>query len=878
MRTYPWAASRIGPVVSWPQSLRTAIGICLHSRAPTLIWWGRELVVLYNDAARPLLGGRHPQALARPGREVFPEVWEVVGPALRAVLAGDEPTGPAAQLPLDRGGPLAETHLSLSPSPIYDESGGVGGVFTTLTETTQPSAGGSVPAHDGSPALADPFEDDRPHILIVDDSPDLHERATRILGMHYTLTVVPDGAGALAAAARQLPDLVLTDVVGSEPAASELVRSLREDPRTHAIPLIVVAAGPGPHDEGIERIADDYLVRPFASRELLARVRTQIELGRLRRIASERSLHLHALSVALSGALTPAEVATAILRHGCAAVRADAGVVALVSEDRAELELIDAVGYPPAMVQSALRTLVADERPLSDVVRLGEPSFFESQAVAAERYSYLALLQPLADIHAWANLPLALDGRTIGVLGVSFRAPRSFSRDERAFLMTLAGQCAQALDRARLYVVEQRARAGAEQAARRIAQLQDVTASLSTALTIDQVVSVAIDRGIAALGAAAGAVVLLTGDGTELAVAGAAGYPADVLEPWHRFSIDADVPIAEAVRAGRSIWLESPAARAARYPLLAAQTADTSYGAWAALPIAVGDRIAGALGLSFAQPQQFGEEDRRLASNLVQQCAQAIERARLYEAERQARADAESAVRVRDTFFSVAAHELRTPLTVLLGQIQLLERRLLRDAAADERQRRSVQTIVSQARRLNRMVTALLDISRIEQGLLRLDQTPFDLIELLHQVSDEVQSTLSDHTVRLEAPPGPVIVEGDSLRMEQVLQNLIGNAVKYSPAGGEVRVQVEAQSEAVRVSVTDRGIGIPPDALPQLFTRFYRAANVERLGISGMGIGLYVVRQIVTLHGGTVEAVSREGQGSSFTIVLPLARPRQELA
>ncbi len=123
-------------------------------------------------------------------------------------------------------------------------------------------------------------------------------------------------------------------------------------------------------------------------------------------------------------------------------------------------------------------------------------------------------------------------------------------------------------------------------------------------------------------------------------------------------------------------------------------------------------------------------------------------------------------------------------------------------------------------------------------------------------------------------------VEGDELRLEQVLHNLIGNAVKYSPAGGGVTVRVGQRESCACAVVQDQGIGIPANSVPQLFTRFYRADNVDPQNISGMGIGLFVVKEIITLHGGTVEVASQESQGSIFTICLPLAAagPETQLA
>jgi signal transduction histidine kinase len=211
----------------------------------------------------------------------------------------------------------------------------------------------------------------------------------------------------------------------------------------------------------------------------------------------------------------------------------------------------------------------------------------------------------------------------------------------------------------------------------------------------------------------------------------------------------------------------------------------------------------------------------------------------------------------------------------LLGYAELLQRRTMREGTLSERDRRAVQVIVEQAMRLNRMVASLLDLSRIETGQLSIERAPVDLRGLVRRVVEEMQLALDRHTITIHSPDQPVLIMGDELRLEQVLQNLISNAIKYSPEGGPITVQVEQYDARARVAVTDRGIGIPAEALPRLFQRFYRASNVDPQS-SGMGLGLYVVREIVALHGGEVHVTSREGEGSTFTICLPLMADRQD--
>ncbi len=273
--------------------------------------------------------------------------------------------------------------------------------------------------------------------------------------------------------------------------------------------------------------------------------------------------------------------------------------------------------------------------------------------------------------------------------------------------------------------------------------------------------------------------------------------------------------------------------------------------------------VLGGLFFGHPEPGRFSAQTEDLVAALAAQAAIAMDNARLYR-------QAQDAIRIRDQFLSIASHELKTPLTSLLGHVQLLERRVTGHEAFTQRDRRSVQVIADQAWRLNTMIADLLDVSRIEQGQLRLAEEPLDLAALTRRVIEEILPSLEQHTVAVRAAETALTVQGDALRLEQVLQNLISNAVKYSPQGSEIVAAVGRRGGQAYVAVSDHGIGVPQSEVGRLFSRFYRASNVERQRIGGMGIGLYVVKEIMSLHGGSVAVESVEGQGSTFTIALPL--------
>ncbi len=274
-------------------------------------------------------------------------------------------------------------------------------------------------------------------------------------------------------------------------------------------------------------------------------------------------------------------------------------------------------------------------------------------------------------------------------------------------------------------------------------------------------------------------------------------------------------------------------------------------------------QLSGAIVFVHAE-RDFDQIDFELAEELGQRMILALEQAHLYR-------QAQDAVRLRDVFLSIASHELKNPLTTLLGQSQLSLRRLERLNYEDERLQRSLQAIEAQANRMNKMVTALLDVSRIEMGQLDMQHDQIDLAQLVHNLVNDLALTTDHHQIRYQCLTSqPIQVTGDSMRLEQVFINLINNALKYSPEQTEVLVRVDRNAQQAIVEIRDHGIGIPAEALPNLFTRFYRASNAARSHVAGLGIGLFVVKEIVDLHGGTIDVTSQIGQGSVFTIYLPL--------
>jgi signal transduction histidine kinase len=243
------------------------------------------------------------------------------------------------------------------------------------------------------------------------------------------------------------------------------------------------------------------------------------------------------------------------------------------------------------------------------------------------------------------------------------------------------------------------------------------------------------------------------------------------------------------------------------------------------------------------------------------------ERAHLYEVELARREAAEEALRLRDEFLSIAAHELKTPITTVRGVAQMLTRRRAAGRLSDrEAETRLIRRIDQQSARLARLVENLLDLSRIDSDQLTIERGPTDLVPLVADVVAAYEEVGVPHQFRLRGAP-EATVDADPVRIEQVLTNLIDNALKYAPEGGEVEVDLTVEGGHVRLAVRDHGLGVPPEHRAQLFERLYRGHQESHR--SGLGLGLYVSRQIVDRHGGTIRAEFPADGGTRFVVELP---------
>jgi signal transduction histidine kinase len=599
--------------------------------------------------------------------------------------------------------------------------------------------------------------------------------------------------------------------------------------------------------------------------ELAAGVASQCALAidrarafQVERAARQRLDQGQRLTTALASARTVEDVSRAMFETGLSSFGALAGFIVAPQGD--ELVVLEAFGAGAERLRAKGRFAVAADQPLAEAFRTGAAIYLDDAAEARRRYPDLAETHGPAAL-GLAALPLEVEGRCTGALGLAFRPGRALDEDDRAHLAWLAQKFAQALERARLYESERAAR-------ERLERLQAVTAASSAALTPAEVATAVVEEGLRHLGASA--IGLFQVEAGGLRLIHAEGLPGDEQGRYALIPLDAQVPAAEAARTRQPVLLGTREACRARYPGLEALRDRLGQQAVASLPLVVKDELVGVLGFGFPGPRRFGPDDEAYFGALASQCAQALARARGYEAERRARQEAVQVGRLQEQLMAVVGHDLRTPLAAIGAGAAVMFKR----GGLPPEQATSLARIASSAVRMGAMIRDLLDFTRARQGLgVVLHREPVSLAEVARRAVLELQEVHPSARLELRAN-GDDRLDGDPGRLAQVVANLAGNALQHG-AGSPVRIEVADRGDAIVLSVHNAGPPIPPEVLPQIFEPFRRGTGgspgAERVG--SIGLGLFIVREIVAAHGGAVEVRSAAGEGTTFTARFPRGGP-----
>jgi signal transduction histidine kinase len=353
-------------------------------------------------------------------------------------------------------------------------------------------------------------------------------------------------------------------------------------------------------------------------------------------------------------------------------------------------------------------------------------------------------------------------------------------------------------------------------------------------------------------------------------ILGADGMPVDVQSEWARFPISAPAPLAYVIRTGAALFLESEADWERQFPALHALAVHVGHHANVIVPLMVESHPIGALGIAFSQARGFDQDERALALNVARQCALALERARLIESERAARAEADAANQVKTQFLATMSHELRTPLNAIGGYAELLEMEIHGPVTPAQRE-------------------ALVRIQRSQQYLLHLVNNVLNLVKLdTHHVHYHLSDVAIEHVLQFvreatgpqrqakriryeQAPCAGVSVRADAEKLRQILINLLSNAIKFTDEGGAIYIDCTVEDSTVHLAVRDTGCGIPADQLDSIFDPFVQVDRRLNRPIEGTGLGLAISRELAHGMGGELVVESVVGDGSVFTLRMPRA-------
>jgi len=285
------------------------------------------------------------------------------------------------------------------------------------------------------------------------------------------------------------------------------------------------------------------------------------------------------------------------------------------------------------------------------------------------------------------------------------------------------------------------------------------------------------------------------------------------------------------------------------------------------IPMFYKKRSHGSILLCFKEPRHFTEEDHELAHFIGNSAAQALTISHLY-------AELQDADKKKDNFIAILAHELRNPLSPVLNAIQILQLEAQKSSAVESSTIQEFTEIAEQqVKNMTRILGDLLDVSRIAHGKLQLEKNPMDLVALVQKTAKVIRPKIEkkNHTFHITTPSEPIMVLGDTVRIEQVLVNLLNNATEYMASGGSINLVVEKTERNASVSIRDQGIGMSYETVSKVFDPFFRADSSKERTRDGLGLGLMLSKSIVDMHNGNILAES-EGidRGSTFTIFLPL--------
>jgi signal transduction histidine kinase len=401
-----------------------------------------------------------------------------------------------------------------------------------------------------------------------------------------------------------------------------------------------------------------------------------------------------------------------------------------------------------------------------------------------------------------------------------------------------------------------------QRAAMRATKLLDVTTALSEAISVEEVTAVVLTKGLAVVEAARAVLVSVEGD--RLKFLGSRGMTPSLDAQLAKLTLDTDVPVVRALRKGEMISIESPEEFRNTFAGIYqdfGELADMQ--TYLATPLVHAGETVGSLALHFKEAAAVGASDRTFTLLLAQAAATALYRGRSYDAELDKRRRAEMLVQVREDVLGVVAHDLRNPLNLILMTTELL----IEEQLSPERRTEMLSIAMRAAKQMNRLIDDLLDHVRLQAGKLSLDVEEVSVDTIMRQAEETFRPLAERRHLHFETTPHDgAIVRADPARVSQIVGNLIGNAIKFTPEMGSVKLRATPEDKEVVFQVVDDGPGIPPDSISHLFDNFWQARKSDKRGV---GLGLAIVKELVEAHGGKIWVESKVDHGSTFSFSLP---------
>jgi PAS domain S-box-containing protein len=791
-RAYDWSSTPLGPVDGWSQSLRTAVGIVLACRNPMFLWWGPELVQIYNDAYRPSLGQgeRHPAALGSHGKSFWTDIWEAIGPQIHQVMTTGEPTWHEDQyLPIERNGRLEDVWWTYSYSPVHDDDGSIGGTLVVCLETTQRM----LAEQERERLMAETARVERRAARVLEQIADEH------LTMDADFRILTMNASAERNLGQSRDAFIGRTHWDAFPASvdSPVERAYRRVAAEHMEMHIThhyVGEGYDRHLEIDAYPTDEGGVAVFW-REVSDRVRAEHAVreseARYRALFNSLDEGFCVIEVLFDEQERPVDYR--FVETNPAFVR--------------QTDLTDAIG------KRVLELVPTQERHWFDiygkVARTGEATRFDAPAAGLGRhYSVYAFRIGRPEEH------------TVAILFTDVSAARAAAQEREQLLGALE------VERARLQQVFQRA------------------PSFIVALRGPDQVYEFVNE----------AYYQLVGHRDIL------GKP--LLDALPEIRGQGLFELLEQVRTTGEPWVghETPVElqRTPGAPL------ETRYLDMVFQALTDGDGTRSGVVAHGSDVTEHVFARREIERLLVES-----ERARS-EAEA-ARGDAEKASRAKGEFLAIMSHELRTPLNAIGGYAELMEMGL-RGTITPE-QRADLARIQASQRHLLGLINQVLNYTRIETGTVQYELANVAVSEALASAEALVvpQVRARGLTYVVGGCDPALLVRADRDKLQQIMLNLLTNAIKFTEAGGELRVECAARGALVDIMVQDTGIGIASDKLTQVFEPFVQVDQRLTRPHEGVGLGLAISRDLARGMGGDLSATSSVGVGSRFTLALPAA-------